>query len=65
MGGSLGPFNQLIESNIVKFYIRYADDTLLVLREKETDIFLNKFNSFNKNIRILTGKKHPKIKLQR
>ena len=65
MGGSLGPVNQLIENNIVKFYIRYVDDTLLVLREKEIDIFLNKFNSFSKNVRILTGKKHPKIKLQR
>ena len=44
MGGSLGPVsvniivtecekvivNQLIENNIVKFYIRYVDDTLLV-----------------------------------
>ena len=65
MGGSLGPINQLNENNIVKFYIRYVDDTLLVLREKEIDIFLNKFNSFNKNVRILTGKKQPKIKLQR
>ena len=38
MGGSLGPINQLIENNIVKFYIRYVNDTLLVLREKEIDL---------------------------
>ena len=48
MGGSVGPvvvniivtecekviINQLIENNIVKFYIRYVDDTLLVLRKR-------------------------------
>ena len=63
MGGSLGSVlaniimaecekvivNQLIENNIVKFYIRYVDDTLLVLRKKDIDIVLNKFNSFSKN----------------
>ena len=57
MGGSLGPVlaniimrecekvivNQLIENNSVKFYIRYVDDTLLVLRKKNIDIILNKF----------------------
>ena len=66
MGGSLGPVsantimtecekaivNQLIENNIVKFYIRYVDDTLLVLREKDIDIVLNRFNSFNKNLQF-------------
>ena len=66
MGGSLGPVlaniimtecekfivNQLIENNIVKFYIRYVDDTLLVLRKKDIDIVLNKFNSFNKNLKF-------------
>ena len=63
MGGSLGAvldniimtecekviINQLTENNIVKFYITYVDDTLLVLRKKDIDIVLNKFNSFNKN----------------
>ena len=67
MGGSPGPIlaniimtecekaivNQLIENNIVKFYIRYVDDTLLVLREKDIDIVLNRFNnSFNKNLKF-------------
>ena len=64
MGGSLGPVlaniimkecgkvivNQLIENNIVKVYIRYVDDIFLVLRRKHIDIFLNKFNSFIKNL---------------
>ena len=66
MGGYLGPVlanvimtkcekvivNQLIEINVVKFYIRYVDDTLLVLRKKDIDIVLNKFNSFNKNLKF-------------
>ena len=66
MGGSLGSalaniimtecekviVNQLIENNIVKFYIRYVDDTLLVLRKKDIDIVLNKFNNFNKNLKL-------------
>ena len=55
MGGSLGLVfdniimtecekvivNQLIEKNIVRFYIRYVDDTLLVLRKKDIDIILS------------------------
>ena len=44
--------NKLIENNIVKFYIRYVDDTSLVLKKKDIDIVLNKFNSFNKNLKF-------------
>ena len=44
--------NQLIENNIVNFYIRYVDDTVLVLRKKDIDIVLNKFNIFNKNLKF-------------
>ena len=64
MGGSLGPVlaniiliecekvivNQLIENNIVKFYIRYVDNTLLVLKKKDIDIILNKFKYPNWSI---------------
>ena len=66
MGGSLGPVlaniimtecekvivNQLIENDILKFYIRYFDDTLLVLGKKVIDKVLNKFNSFNKKLKL-------------
>ena len=46
--------NQLIESNIVKFYIRYVNDTLLVLRKKDIDVVLTlmSFNSFNKQFKV-------------
>ena len=48
--------NQLIENNIVKFYISYINGTSLVFRKKDIHIILSKFNSFNKNLKttILT-----------
>ena len=65
MGGSLRPVltniimtecekvivNQLIENNIVKFYISYINDTSLVFRKKDIDIVLSKFNSFDENLK--------------
>ena len=69
MGGSLGPaiantimtecerviVNRLIENKIVKFYIRYVDDTLLVLRKRDIHIVLNEFNGFNKTLKFTVG----------
>ena len=43
---------QLIENNIVKFYIKYVDDTLLALIKKDIAIVRNKVNSFNKNLKF-------------
>ena len=40
--------DELINDNIVKFYIRYVDDTLLLVKPEDTDKILNKFNSFDK-----------------
>ena len=40
---------QLIENNIVKFYV---DDTLLALIKKDIAIVRNKVNSFNKNLKF-------------
>ena len=37
---------------IVKFYIRYVDDTLLVIIKKDIEIVLNKFNSFSKTLKF-------------
>ena len=58
MGLSLGPvianifmtelekfiLDELINDNIVKFYIRYVDDTLLLVKPEDTDKILKKFN---------------------
>ena len=70
MGSSLGPvianifktelekfiLDELINDNIVKFYIRYVDDTLLLVKPEDTDKILKKFNSFDKNIQFTIDK---------
>ena len=66
MGGSLGPVlaniimtecgkvivDKLIEDGIIKFYIRYVDDTLLVIKRTDISYVLNKFNSFDDNLKL-------------
>ena len=66
MGGSLGPVlaniimtecekiivEKLIEDGIIKFYIRYVDDTLLVIKRTGISYVLNKFNSFYENLKF-------------
>ena len=66
MGGSLGPVlanimmtewektivNQLKENNIVKFYVRYVDNFLLVIKKKDIHIVVNNFKNFNKNLKF-------------
>ena len=66
MGGSLGPVlaniimtecekiivEKLVEDGIIKFYIRYVDDTLLVIKRTGISYVLNKFNSFYENLKL-------------
>ena len=40
--------DELINDNIVKFYIRYVDDTLLLVKPEDTAKILKKFNSLVK-----------------
>ena len=61
MSGSVGPVlaniimtecekvivDKLIEDGIIKFYIRYVDDTLLVIKRAGISCVLNKFNSLH------------------
>ena len=70
MGGSLGPvlaniilieferiiINPLISSGIIKFYCRYVDDTLLLIKHDDIDMLLHKFHSFDNNIRFTYDK---------
>ena len=42
--------DKLIEDGIIKFYVRYVDDTLLVIKRTGILCVLNKFNSFDKNL---------------
>ena len=66
MGSSLGPvlaniimmelqetiIQQLIESDVIKCYCRYVDDTLIVIEDKYIDFVHKKLNSFDKNLKI-------------
>ena len=70
MGSSLGPVlanvimtefekiivNKLITDGIIKFYIRYVDDTLVLAKEKDIVNTMKEFNSFDKNIKFTMDK---------
>ena len=43
---------KLIEDDIITFYIRYADDTLHVIKRADISYILNKFNSLNDNLKF-------------
>ena len=64
MGSALGPvlaniimteleklvLPKLIESGIIQFYIRYVDDTLVLIKEDKINEVLNAFNAFDRNL---------------
>ena len=44
--------NDLINTGIIAFYRRYVDDTLVLMKPKDIPFVLNKFNSFDKNLKF-------------
>ena len=66
MGASLGPVlaniiltelelvvvNDLINSGTIKFYKRYVDDTLMLIKPEDIDSVLSSFNSFDSNLQF-------------
>ena len=42
----------LIETGVLKFYCRYVDDTLVIIKKDKIQGTLNSFNSFGKNLRF-------------
>ena len=44
--------SQLIERNIVNFYIRDVDDALVVIRKKDNDIVSKNINKVNKKLKF-------------
>ena len=66
MGASLGPvlaniiikecekviFDNLVKEGAIKFYIRYADNTLLLVKRQDIDKVLKAFNGFDKNLKF-------------
>ena len=64
MGSSIGPvlaniimteveklvINSLVDEGIIKFYMRYVDDTLLLVRDEHVERVKTKLNSFDPNL---------------
>ena len=44
---------KLIEDDIIKFYVRYVGDILLVIKETDISRVLNRFNSFDNNLKFI------------
>ena len=45
-----------MESGVLKFYFRYADDTLILVKEDQIDKILKAFNPFYNNLRFTVDK---------
>ena len=43
---------ELFDKLLIKFYIRYVDDTLLLVKEKDINLIQKRLNSFDKNIKF-------------
>ena len=70
MGASLGPVlaniimtelehgvvDNLIQDGTIKFYARYVDDTLLLVKPEQVDEILAKFNRFHRNLEFTVDK---------
>ena len=65
MGGSLGPvlaniimteckqvIDKLMKEEVIMFYTRYVDNTLLIIKKRDINYVLNQFNSFDKNLKF-------------
>ena len=70
MGSSLGPVlanitmtelekivvSDLIKSSLIKFYITYADNALLLAKEDRIDNIIQQFNAFDNNLKFTIDK---------
>ena len=70
MGSCLGPvlaniittkietviLDKLFAANLLKFYIRYVDDTLALVKELDIDVVLKKPNSFHPSLTFTVDK---------
>ena len=48
--------SDLINSGLIKFYIRYVDDTLLLAKEDDIDNIVQQFNAFDDNLKFTIDK---------
>ena len=70
MGSPLGPVlaniimtelekiivKDLVDKSLIKVYMRYVDDTLLLVKEKDVKVIHERLNSFDKNIKFTLDK---------
>ena len=45
-------FDKLFAANLLKFYIRYLDDNLALIKESDVKIVLKKLNSFHPSLKF-------------
>ena len=43
---------ELVDKSLVKLYMRYVDDTLLLVKDKDINCIHKRLNSFGKNIKF-------------
>ena len=48
--------SDLINSGLIKFYIRYVDDMLLLVTGDDTGNIVKQFNAFDDNLKLTTDK---------
>ena len=48
--------DRLIQNGQIKFYARYVDDTLLLVKPGDVDEILQEFNNFHNNIQFTVDK---------
>ena len=48
--------DKLIKNGLIKFYIRYVDDTLIKAKVEDIDNIIKQFNSFEKSIQFTIGR---------
>ena len=52
----LGVVDSLIANGRIRFYARYVDDTLLLVKPEEVDDILSQFNNFHRNLEFTVDK---------
>ena len=48
--------NNLVKERTIKFYVRYVDDTLLLVKRQDINKVLQAFNVFDKNLKFTVDK---------
>ena len=48
--------DKLIKDDLIRFYIRYVDDNVVLVKVENIDNIMKQFNSFDKSIQITTDR---------